>query len=57
MDDPAAVSKLLRFAGAVWVGGVVMEGGVLKGYYGLYEHVPGILKPPVADFAVLLVRK
>ena len=37
--------------------GVVMEGGVLKGYCGLYEHVPGILQPPAVDFAVLLVRK
>ena len=34
-----------------------MEGGVLKEYYGLYEHAPGILQPPVVDFAVLFVRK
>ena len=34
-----------------------MQGGVLKGYYGLYDHVPGILEPPAVDFAVLLVRK
>ena len=39
----------------VWVGGVVMERGGLKGYYVLYEHVLGIVQPPVVDFAVLLV--